>query len=217
MKSLIYKYKVESWFVPLLMIYMWILIPVESLLYVDYLASSPLFFLFTGIVYVIESHNNERTHFDCYMKYLPIKRSAYVSFMYIMVIMYEIIMYIVSIFVAKFCPLFMECEPVPKSAPIVLLVSMFIGMIVTGVGIFINFKYSSTKSSVVYYTLCLVIPFILGVITGYTEQKGVSDIDNIINVLSASPAVFAVTLIVEVLIFAFEWVMSIKAYEKKDF
>jgi len=94
---------------------------------------------------------------------------------------------------------------------------MFIGIIVTGIGMFVNFKYSTSKSSVVFYTLCLVIPFILGVITGYTEQKGVSDIDNIINVLSTSPVVFTITLTVEILILAFEWVMSIKAFENKDF
>lgn len=217
MKALFYKYRVESLLVPLFMLYMWCLIPMEFLMEFDYLAASPLFFIFAGINYVIDSHKNESSNFNKYIMYLPVKRSTCVSFTFILVIISEILMYIISLLIGIYCPMFMGCEPISKSEPIILLVSMFMGMIIVGICLFVNFKYSSAKSAVLYYTLCLVSPISLGFVSGYTEKNGISVLDRIIDVLSNSPVTVIITLILEISIFVLEWVMSVKAYDRKDF
>ena len=208
MKFFFYKLSRNLPVVMLVMIYFWVLIPFALCLDENMkVYASPLNFVLAGVIYVLECSNDEKTKFDKYITCLPVKRSTYVSYMFLLLVISEIVMYFSQILLGVVSPQILERNLMTENTPIVLLSSMCIGMAIVGFAVFLNFKKSFSVSGAAILILYFLVSFICGFIQGLTE--GSESASAFLNSVG-----FRITAsLIALAVFVFEWWISGKGVQ----
>ena len=210
MKALFYKFSQNLPLKLLLMLYFWLLVPWALCLDTDLrVYASPLNFMLAGIIYVLECSSDEKSKFNKYMTCFPFKRSTYVSYIFSLLVISEVIMYFCQILLGILSPKVLERNVMTENTPIVLLSSMCIGLAIVGFAIFWNFKVSFTVSGIILVVLYFFVSFILGFIAGFTEENESAAWLN-------STGVRITGAVVSLAVFVLEWWLTVRVYNKKD-
>ena len=211
MKALFYKFSKDLPLKLLLMLYFWMLVPWALCLYGTInLYESPLVFMLAGTIYTFECSSDEKSKFNKYMTSFPIKRSTYVSYIFLLIVISEVIMYFFQILLGILSPTVLERNVMSENTPIMLLSSMCIGIAVVGFAVFWNFKASFRVSGTMLVVLYFFVSFVLGFIIGVTKDSESA------TALLNSTGFRIVTAVVSLIVFLLEWWLAVRVYNKKD-
>ena len=164
MKALFYKFSQNLPFTLIVMLYFWVLMRLAFLSESSELYVSAHYFILAGIIDILELNDNSRSKFGTYMKCLTFKKSTYVSYLFILTIISEVIMYLSLILVGIFSPRVFNTNLLTENTPLFILSSMFVGMAIVGFTLFLNFRFSFAKSFITLILLYGVYMFIKGFI-----------------------------------------------------
>lgn len=208
MKALFYNFS-RSWLLTLLaMCYFWFLSPATMFVIDSFSLTSALHFLIAGVIYIFVLNGYSRYKFDSYITSLPISRSSFVSHLFIITTVSEIVMLAVLMGMSMF---FSGREGLVFSSVTVskLLASFSLGLFFVGLAMLLYFRFSYTVSWIFYILTYFIVSFVMGFIEGYFEETGGAKIFE-------SPKFCAVSAVILTAVYALEWLMSIRVYRKRD-
>ncbi len=208
MKALFYNFSRKWLAVLFVMMYFWFFIPISMFMFYPSALTSALHFLIAGVVYIFVMSSYARYKFDLYISCLPISRSSFVSHLFIITTVSEIVMFIVLICMSQF---FSRTEDfVFSSATVFRLLSSFsLGLCTVGLAMLLCFRFSYTVSYIFYIFAYFALSFIIGFIDGFFEGSNSKRIFE-------SPIFCTVSAVILTAVYVFEWIMSIRIYRKRD-
>lgn len=192
----------------IVLFYFWFIMPLVMYVMDENVLTSPINFLLSGAIYIFILNGYARDKFDKYITFLPISRDSFVSHVFILTALSDIVMFAVLIgFTIHFSK---STELVFSASTLFKLFSSFsIGVAVVGLAMLIYFRFSYS-ASYTFYLLIFCIPiFIMGFIDGFSgADAGTTGFESI--------ELGAVVPVISLAVFAVEWLLSIKVYRRRD-